>query len=288
MLRQMALAKVNLVLEVLGERPDGYHEIASVLQTVSLADRLTFEEAEGLEIEWSGAEVPLLPPQESSVARAARLLKEATGCPRGARIGVEKAIPPASGMGGHSTDAAATLRGLNQLWGLGLGEGELIYLGGKLSSDVPFFLHGGTALAEGRGERVTPLPALGGWWFVVVVPRVPVPERKTEQLYQSLPRSAFTGGEQCRELVRRLGQGEGVVPGLLFNAFEAVAFGFFPGLRECVEALRRLGAETVHLVGSGPALYTPLPDRARAEELGQRAREAGMETYVVETGPAHH
>lgn len=287
MLTLAAPAKVNLVLEVLGKRPDGYHEVMSVLQTVSLADRLTFEVAEGLEVVWSPGQPPL-PLEETSVARAARLLQGATGYSGGARIGVEKAIPPASGLGGHSSDAAATLWGLNRLWGLGLSHEELASLGARLSSDVPFFLYGGIALVEGRGERVTPLPDLVDWWFVLVVPPVAVPERKTERAYRSLPPSAFTRGERCQELVGRLKRGEGLELGLLFNAFDSIAFQLFPGLRNYAEEFRRLGAGLVLLAGSGPALFAPFPDRERAALLGRRAKEAGMESYVVEAEPAHH
>src|SRR4030042_180950 len=151
-----AYAKINLTLEALSKRPDGYHEIASVRQATSLADTLTFEPAETLDF---NCDVPELQTGDNLVLKAARLLKEISGYKKGARINLTKKIPLAAGLGSGSTDAAATLVGLNKLWGLNLSRAKLLELAAKLGSDVPFFLYGGTALAQERGEQGTPLPA---------------------------------------------------------------------------------------------------------------------------------
>src|SRR5215475_12635806 len=155
-----APAKVNLFLEVLGKRPDGYHEIATLLVAVSLYDTLEFKE------DPSGAvrlrcDVPeLTTGPDNLVLKAAALLRQRTGCARGADVRLTKRVPLAAGLAGGSTDAAAALEGLNRLWRLGLSRDELARLGGELGSDVPFFFHTPVAWCTGRGEIVTPL-ALG-------------------------------------------------------------------------------------------------------------------------------
>ena len=149
-------AKVNLTLEVLGKRNDGYHEIASVMQAINLCDRLTFSIADDLSLI---TDTPGLDTKDNLVYRAASLLNDKTGVSAGAEIHLCKGIPVAAGLGGGSSDAAATLLGLNRLWGLHLARDELEELAAQLGSDVPFFLAGGAALAEGRGERITPLPS---------------------------------------------------------------------------------------------------------------------------------
>jgi len=156
-----AYAKINLTLEVLYKRSDGYHQIASILQSVGLCDTVSASAASELLIEAPGLDCPLA---ENLILKAARLLQDVTGYTGGACIQVTKRIPQAGGLGGGSSDAAATLVALNRLWGLGLEQQELLNLGTRLGSDVPFFLYGGTALVEGRGEIVTPLPPLSGLW----------------------------------------------------------------------------------------------------------------------------
>ncbi len=153
-----AYAKINLTLEVLGRREDGYHDIVSILQTIDLHDTLTLEPAQDMALECDQSE---LEGPDNLVLKAAALLREATGCHQGARLKLQKGIPLAAGLGGGSSDAAAALLGLSRLWGLGLSAEKLMPLAAKLGSDVPFFLYGGTAMAQGRGEIVRPLPPAG-------------------------------------------------------------------------------------------------------------------------------
>ncbi len=221
MLTVQAPAKLNLTLEVLGKRPDGYHEIRSVLQTISLCDTLRFELSETIIFK---SETPGWTPEKSLVARAVSLLRETTHTTKGAIIEVAKRIPLVSGLGGDSSDAAATLRGLNKLWRLNLSEEKLLELAARLGSDVPFFLYGGTALAAGRGEVLTPLPPFPHHWVVLVVPDVPQIPDKTRQLYASLQPGHYTEGRITTKLVETLKQGKGFSTALLFNAFENVAF----------------------------------------------------------------
>ena len=280
MLTVLAPAKLNLTLEVLTGRPDGFHEIRSVIQTINLCDSLHFQLSQIIEFR-SGA--PDWIAQDSLVSRAASLLQKATGCGKGATIEVSKHIPLASGLGGDSSDAAATLCGLNKLWQLGLSRDELLELAAQLGSDVAFFVYGGTALVEGRGEIVTPLPPLPHMWAVLVVPPLPRQMRKTERLYASLEPSHYTDGQITRRLVAALKAGRGLTPSMLFNIFDNVAFDSFTGLREYWQKFLKAGAEDVHLAGSGPALFTLIEDRAQAEGLCIRLQQQGLESYLTET-----
>ena len=162
-----APAKINLTLEVTGRREDGYHDIASIMQTVDLTDELTFDEAEELTLE---CDAPELQTEDNLVLRAARLLRQHAGVDRGARIGLRKRIPHPAGLGGGSSDAATALTGLCRLWGLDMTARDLTPLAASLGSDIPFFLHGGTALVSGRGEKVRPLPAAELGWIIILAP----------------------------------------------------------------------------------------------------------------------
>ena len=183
MLTVLAPAKVNLTLEVLAERSDGFHEIRSVAQTINLCDSLRFQLSENIEFICAD---PCWLPEISLVSKAVGLLQKTTGCSQGAKIEVEKRIPLISGLSGDSSDAAAVLNGLNRLWKLGLSLPQLVDLASQLGSDVAFFLYDGTALLKGRGEVVTPLPPLPHMNVVVMLPPVPRRPGKTGRLYASL------------------------------------------------------------------------------------------------------
>ena len=280
MLTVRAPAKINLTLEVLGRRSDGFHEIRSVLQTINLCDSLHFQPDQGIALK---SDLPDWSAKESLVAPAFNLLQRATRCSRGATIEVDKRIPLMSGLGGDSSDAAAVLRGLNEFWGLSLSQERVLDLAVQLGSDVAFFLYGGTALAEGRGEVVTPLMPLPHIWVVLVVPDVPREPGKTAQLYANLNTSHYTDGEITERLVKVLNEGVELKPSLLFNTFENVAFEYFSGLKVYKEHIIKLGAPHVHLAGSGPALFTMMQDKSQAEDLYTRCKQQGMETYMIET-----
>ena len=166
-IRLLARGKINLALDVLGRRPDGYHDVAMVMQSISLGDELILEEAEeGIVVTSSD---PLLPTGPANLAhRAAEAVRSLAGLARGIRIHIQKKLPVAAGLGGGSADAAGVLFGLNRMWNLNISHETLAELAVKLGADVPFCLTGGTALAEGIGERLTPLPSLGRRWLVLV------------------------------------------------------------------------------------------------------------------------
>lgn len=280
MLTVLAPAKLNLTLEVLAKRPDGFHEIRSVIQTINLCDSLHFQLSQNIEFKFN---VPNLIPEESLVSKIASLLREATGCAKGATIEINKRIPLLSGLGGDSSDAAATLRGLNKLWGLGLSPGELLELASRLGSDVAFFVYGGTAVVKGRGEMVTPLPPSPHMWVVVMMPPVPRMPGKTAQLYASLKAIHYTDGQITDRLVALLTGGGEVTPSSLFNVFEGVALDSFTGLGEYWQQFLKAGAQEVHLAGSGPALFTLVKDKAQAEKIYGHLQQQGLESHLTDT-----
>jgi len=280
MLTVLAPAKLNLTLEVLAKRQDGFHEIRSVIQTINLCDSLRFQLSQKIEFK---SDVPNWTPEKSLISKATSLLQQATGYGKGATIEVSKRIPLVSGLGGDSSDAAAILRGLNKLWGLGLSRGKLLDLATQLGSDVAFFLYGGTALVEGRGEIVTPLPPFPHMWVVLALPPVPRLLGKTERLYASLKASHYTDGQITQSLAETLKEGREFTPSFLFNTFENVAFSRFSGLRVSRDHIVKIGATNVHLAGSGPALFTLVKDKAQAEELYIRLQSQRLEPYLTET-----
>jgi 4-diphosphocytidyl-2-C-methyl-D-erythritol kinase len=280
MLTVYAPAKVNLVLEVLG-RDNDYHRISSIVQSIDLCDVLDFQPDE--EVGFECAEPSLK--RDNLVTRAATLLKESTKCSRGARIELHKHIPWGVGLGGGSSDAAAALLALNELWGLGLPLSELVHLASKLGSDVPFFIHKGTALVEGKGEKVTPLPSLPSTCFVLLVPPLPKIPGKAKQMYNNLRVADFTGGQFVQQALSSLRQGKAIDHSLMFNVFEKVAFDFFPGLDRYRKTLEEAVAPGVYLAGSGPCLFTFFSGKEKAHELFSRLKKHRLECYLAFSFP---
>lgn len=280
MLTVSAYAKINLTLEVLGRRSDGYHEVATVLQEIALKDTLSFEEHCGISLD---CDYPSLKSPQNLALKAARLLQEAARSRKGVLISIKKGIPIAAGLGGASSDAAATLRALNELWELGFSLDQLLLLASRVSSDTAFFLCGGTALGEGRGERITPLPPLPTSWVVLFRPPIDVLPGKTESLYASLNPSHFTDGQCTKRMVELLRQRGEISPSFFFNAFERVAFTAFQRLEGYWQRFLALGADNIHLAGSGPTLFTMVSDKPHGEGLYCSLKREGLEAYLVQT-----
>ena len=276
MLTVYAPAKVNLVLEVLGKDND-YHLISSIVQSIDLCDVLNFE----LDKEMSfDCDQPSLK-RDNLVTRAATLLKESTKCDLGARIELRKSIPWGMGLGGGSSDAAATLLALNELWGLRLPLPKLTRLAFELGSDVPFFVHKGTALVEGRGEKVTPLPPLPSTSFVLLIPPLPAVQGKTKQMYGNLRVADFTGGQFVQAALASLRRGKRLDPDVMLNVFERVAFDSFPRLGKYREVFKEAGAPRVYLAGSGPCLFSLFAEAKEAGEVFSRLKKQGLECYLA-------
>jgi 4-diphosphocytidyl-2-C-methyl-D-erythritol kinase len=277
-LRLMAPAKINWTLEVLGRRPDGFHNVKTILQTIDLSDSLELETATELTLEATGAGLP--PPEDNLALRAARLLRQRTGYNGGARMRLTKTIPVGAGLGGGSSDAAAALRGLDRLWGLGLPPERLVELAAELGSDVPFFLRGGTALAEARGERITPLPDAPTAAILVLVPPLSIPQ-KTRRMYSLVGLKDYSDGAASDRLADALRQGRPLKESDLYDVFGSLAFQAFPELQTCRQALIQAGARAVHLAGSGPALFVLVRDEEQRERLAGAAASVGAKAFAA-------
>jgi 4-diphosphocytidyl-2-C-methyl-D-erythritol kinase len=275
-----APAKINLTLEVLGKRNDGYHEIRSVIQTLSFCDSLQI--TPGKEVEFKG-NIPDWSSERSLVIKAVESLKKATGSVMGAKIKIKKRIPLISGLGGDSSDAAAILRGLNQFWELNVPPNKLRDMAQNLGSDVSFFLTGGTALMEGRGETITSLPPIPHHWIILIIPDVSRIPGKTKRLYSMLQPAHFTDGKITDKLAADLKLKGEFNTSLLFNTFENVVFARGEELTNYRDHLLKLGAPNVHLAGSGPTLFTILTGKPQAEGLIKRLKDMQIEAYLTET-----
>lgn len=279
-----AHAKLNLTLDVLGKRADGYHALASVMQSIALHDTLALWPAPEGEITFT-CDVPELGGAENLVARAARRLQAVTGCARGARIELHKQIPAQGGLGGGSSDGAAALVALNRWWDLGLNQAQLIEMAAELGSDVPFFIVGGTALIEGRGEVVTSLPNLVPLWLVVAKPEVSVP---TPGVFRALTPAAWSDGRATRDLVALIRAG--TLPALndahFFNALEAGVMRDYPAVATTRDLLQQAGAACVRMSGSGPTLYVPCATLAEATRVFQAAQTLGVQCWLTHTIPS--
>jgi 4-diphosphocytidyl-2-C-methyl-D-erythritol kinase len=264
----LAPAKLNLGLEVIGRRDDGYHEIATVMQTVSLFDRLSFttaDEPSFSAVDQSFADHDNLVPRAAETLR--RRLRQATV----ESIRLAKRIPAAAGLGGASSDAAATLAALPELWSAHADPALIDEVAVSLGSDVPFFLRGGTTLATGRGERLTHLRTLRGVWFIVVAPDIVIP-RKTATLYAALTPSDFSPGDRARRLAETIDLGKFLDPTLLGNAFLKPLLALRPDLGDVASALLAAGAPFAALTGAGPAHYTAVDDLELARSIARRIR----------------
>jgi 4-diphosphocytidyl-2-C-methyl-D-erythritol kinase len=278
-LRVKASAKVNLSLEVLGKRTDGYHEVRSVMQSIDIVDELWLERSTQLAL---AADDEGLAGEDNLVVRAAELLRHERGQTLGAAMRLKKGIPVAAGLGGGSADAAAALVGLEQLWGPRLSPEQIATLASSLGSDVPFFLRGGTALALGRGEVIRPIARGLEAWLVLLVPPHSVPG-KTAKLYGSLSAELWTSGERTLLLAEAISRGRGIAGELMVNSFESIASRLFPELATHRAAMLESGASSVHLSGAGPAIFALLPAEQEASSIAARLSERGYNPLVART-----
>ncbi len=280
MISTVAPAKVNWTLEVLGRRQDGYHDVRTVMQAVDLCDEVSVAAAESLTIAQSSNSGAA--DGEDLVVRAARAFAEAARREPSVSIEVAKRVPVAAGLGGGSSDAAATLRALGRLWETGVTGDRLQQVAAGLGSDVPFFLSGGTALAEGLGDRVTPQADVVPAWLVILVPPLAV-SQKTKRMYAALTPSDFTDGGHTDNFMAHLASGGSVAGAPLFNAFERAAYVAFDGLTFFRDALVQAGAASVHVCGAGPALFSVASGEQEARAIRSRVARVrrGEKVHVV-------
>jgi len=282
-LRLRAPAKINLALEVVRRRDDGYHEIATVMTTLSLADRVTVRPAAELNVSIRGDYASGIDAADDLAGRAARALGEAAGHDANVQIEVEKRIPSPGGLGGGSSDAAAVLRGLNVMWELDWPAERLAEVGATVGSDVPFFVYGGTAHCTGRGEVVEPLRDLREARLLVLLPPVPAIANKTAALFGALHEHDFSDGRRAQRLAHRVARGAPPPTNDLINAFEAVVERTNPELVAHYAAYSRTAAPRLHLCGAGPAVYMLVREQARSALLRRDFEQLGATVFEART-----
>lgn len=276
---EKAPAKINLLLDVIRKREDGYHEVEMIMTMVDLADRLEMEPLARDTIIIS-SQVGYIPLDEKNLAfQAARLIKERYNVRQGVYIHLDKKIPVAAGLAGGSSDAAATLRGLNRLWGLNIPEQELCQLGAELGSDVPFCVTGGTAIARGRGEKLEPIDQPPQCWVVLAKPPINVSTAdvygkfRVNQIQQHPSIAAMTGALANGSFSQMCSQ--------LGNVLESVTLQLHPEVRQLKESMIRLGADGVLMSGSGPTVFGLVSKEAKLPRIYNGLRGFCKEVYVV-------
>jgi len=275
-----ACAKINFTFEVLGKRHDGYHEIASVMQAISLCDILAFEPRDHIQLACDVAE--LVSPN-NLVYKAARLMQEMANGDHGVAISLSKGIPLASGLGGGSSDDAVNLQVLNEMWDINLPRQRLTEVAAQVGSDVPFFVGGNpTALATGRGDKVEALPSPAKAWLVLLRPPIEM-ANKTREMYARLDPSSFTKGQHAQRMAAMIRRRERITNRQCYSAFDDLSMSLFPGMDRYRTQFLAAGADEIHLAGAGPTLFTLVDSRDEGEEILSRLMKQRMEAYLAET-----
>lgn len=277
-----AYAKINLGLDVLRRREDGYHEVKMIMQTIGISDTLTFAKKKEPGIVLITDKEELSSGKDNLIYRAAKKLLQEAGVTQGVEISLQKRIPIAAGMAGGSTDAAATLTALNELFGLGFSLKELQAYGVTLGADIPYCLMGGTALSEGIGEKLTKLPAPPLCVLVVAKPDINV---STKFVYENLHADTLTYHpdiDGMREAVR-MGDLKGITD-RLGNVLETVTVREYPVIEQIKELMKGAGAENALMSGSGPTVFGIFTKEESAEKAAAQIRERGLAGQVFVTG----
>jgi 4-diphosphocytidyl-2-C-methyl-D-erythritol kinase len=276
---EKAPAKINLMLDVLHKRNDGYHEVEMIMTMVDLSDRLTMSELPRDTIIIS-SQAGYIPLDEKNLAfQAARLIKERYNVSTGVHIHLDKHIPVAAGLAGGSSDAAAALRGLNKLWKLGISDAELRVLGAELGSDVPFCITGGTALASGRGELLKPLPNPPQCWVILAKPPINV---STAEVYGRVKADQIAHHPSARQMENAIRNASFTeVCNALGNVLEDVTLKLYPEVEHLKNSMIRLGAEGVLMSGSGPTVFGLVSKEAKVPRIYNGLRGFCKDVYAV-------
>ncbi|WP_026761056.1 4-(cytidine 5'-diphospho)-2-C-methyl-D-erythritol kinase [Selenomonas ruminantium] len=276
-----ANAKINLTLDILGKRPDGFHEVAMVMQSIGLHDTLTMEKTDG-EIALS-INVPWLKADEKNLAwRAAELVRQEYGLTGGVRMELTKRIPIAAGLAGGSADAAAVLKGMNELYNLQMSEARLCELGARLGSDIPFCLMGGTMLATGRGEVLTRLADMPETWVVLAKPRISVSTAWAYQNYDEQGAERHPDNEAIKKAIAR--GNRKAVAGLLCNVLESVTIKKYDVIADYKQMMLDKGAMASMMSGSGPTVFGLARNREQAEAIANVLRQnTNADVFVTRT-----
>ncbi|MDW4524824.1 4-(cytidine 5'-diphospho)-2-C-methyl-D-erythritol kinase [Rossellomorea marisflavi] len=273
-----APAKINLSLDVLHKRPDGYHEVEMVMTTIDLADRIEL-------VDLSEDKITILshnrfvPDDGRNLAyQAAQLLKKRFNIKKGVAITIDKVIPVAAGLAGGSSDAAATLKGLNELWGLGLSMDELADLGAEIGSDVSFCVYGGTALASGRGEKIRHLPSPPNCWVILAKPTIGV---STADVYKNLDVKNLKHPDTEAMIKALENESYHGICDHLSNVLESVTLNMYPEVAHIKEQMERFGADSVLMSGSGPTVYGLVQYESRVHRIYNGLRGFCDQVFAV-------
>ena len=277
-----AHAKINLTLDVLHKRADGFHQVEMVMQAIELADILNLEEKVDGDISITSNMAHLPCDHRNLAYQAAMLMKNTYQVPKGVHIILEKNIPMSAGLAGGSTDAAGVLVGLNRLWKLGLSLDELEILGSRLGSDVPFCLRGGTQLATGRGEILEPLPSLPHCYVVLAKPRMGV---STAWVYGKYRENRVLKHPDTAGVRSALDQGDlSGVMSRLSNVLESVTMPEYPQIGKLKDCMLQYGAEASLMSGSGPTVFGLTQDQGKAEYIAEKLRsQHDIEIIITKT-----
>lgn len=275
---EKAPAKINLSLDVLRKRDDGYHDVEMIMTTIDLSDRIEFHSLETDEIRVS-LESRFVPNDERNLAyRASRILKDRCNIKQGVYIKMEKSIPVSAGLGGGSSDAAAVLRGLNRLWSLDLPLEELALIGLAVGSDVPFCVMNTTALVTGRGEVIEKLPPPPQCWVVLAKPDIGV---STKTIFNQIVVENLNH-VNTNEIVNALkNQDLNRLRHNMQNVLEPITFNMHPEVRHIKEKMTEAGACNVMMSGSGPTLFSLVEHETKAQRIYNGLRGFCKEVYKV-------
>ncbi|GEK34480.1 4-(cytidine 5'-diphospho)-2-C-methyl-D-erythritol kinase [Kurthia sibirica] len=278
MLYVKAPAKINLTLDVLSKRPDGYHEVEMIMTTVDLADRIGLENRQDGQILIQSSNNFVPDDQRNLAYQAAQLLKDTYDIKYGVSITIDKQIPIAAGLAGGSSDAAGTLKGLNELWQLQLTPDDLAELGAKIGSDVPYCVYGGTAIARGRGEKIEHIAAPPNCWVVLAKPTIGV---STAAVYGGLELDQVEHPQTAKMLEAIAENDYEKMCRNLGNVLESVTLGLHPEVSSIKEQMKRFGADAVLMSGSGPTVFGFVSNEARTTRIVNGLRGFCDEVYAV-------
>ncbi|MCI0767567.1 4-(cytidine 5'-diphospho)-2-C-methyl-D-erythritol kinase [Bacillus sp. TL12] len=273
-----APAKINLSLDVLGKRQDGYHEVKMIMTTIDLADRLELTELSEDRIEIVSHNRYVPDDQRNLAYQAAKLLKQRFNVKKGVSISIEKTIPVAAGLAGGSSDAAAALRGLNKLWNLGLTIDELAEFGAEIGSDVSFCVYGGTAIATGRGEKIEHIKTPPSCWVILAKPHIGV---STADVYGNLQLNRVTHPD-VEQMVESINSGnyKGICDAV-GNVLEDVTFKMHPEVARIKAQMKRFGADAVLMSGSGPTVFGLVHHDSRMHRIYNGLKGFCEQVYAV-------
>lgn len=282
-MRLQAFAKINLGLDVLGKREDGYHEVRMIMQTIRMYDQLDMRKSvePGIHLTTNKKYIPV--DENNLVWRAAKLMMDTCGIMEGVSIHLHKVIPVAAGMAGGSSDAAATLVGMNRLFHCGLSKEKLMELGVQIGADVPYCVLRGTALAEGIGEKLTVLPPMPDCWILIGKPGISV---STKHVYTTLDLNTDTVHPDIDGMKKALEDGNlyGITE-RMGNVLQDVTIPAYPEVERIKEQMKALGAVNAMMSGSGPTVFGIFDNEEKAQKACQKLRESGSCQQVFLTVP---